>query len=101
MPDVDGVSKIQRGSKFAQIIGVGIEIVSFPRLVRTPMTAAVERDAAEAARTEIKYLIVPIVRCQRPAVTENDGLISLTEVLVEDLNSVPCSYKWHVFTPWS
>ena len=44
-----------------QVVGVGVHVVAVPRLVGSPVPAAVVCDAAEAARCEEEHLRVPIV----------------------------------------
>ncbi len=51
------------------------------------MAAAVMRDHAVAVLQKVQHLAVPVVRTQRPAVREDDGLAA-TPVLVEDLGAV-------------
>src|SRR5215472_239044 len=51
------------------------------------MAAAVMREAAVAAVGEENHLVLPGVRAQRPAVTENHGL-SLAPIFVVDLSAI-------------
>jgi hypothetical protein len=51
------------------------------------MAAPVVGDDAEAVVEEEHHLGVPVVRRERPAVAENDGL-TLAPILVEDLDAV-------------
>jgi hypothetical protein len=62
MTDVDSVGEIEMGYKFGEIVGISVEIVAVPRLVRPSMAAAVMGDAAIAARRQKKHLVFEGIR---------------------------------------
>jgi hypothetical protein len=63
------------------------------------MAAPVMRDATEPTRSKVKDLVIPIIRAQRPSVTENDRL-SFANVLVKDIRTVLCFDKAHRDLPF-
>src|SRR6476469_8745138 len=73
--------------EIGHIISPVIDIVAVPRLARSPMPAAIVRDTAKSLSGEKVHLIVPGVRGERPAMTEDDRL-PCAPVLVIDLGSV-------------
>ena len=87
VPDVDGVLQVERLGERDEVVGVGVHLVAVPGLGRSPVSAAVVGDAAKAARREEDHLGVPVVRAERPAVAEDDGLPA-APVLVVDLRAV-------------
>src|SRR3954469_19086103 len=63
-------------------------------LGRSPVPATVVRDHAKSLAEKEQHLGVPVVRRQRPPMTEDDGL-PLAPILVEDVDSVLRGDAWH------
>ena len=84
---MDRVLQIKLFRERREIVGVGVHVVAVPRLGGTAVAAPVMRDDAIATLAEEQHLSVPVVRAERPAVTEYDGL-SFAPVLVIDFCSV-------------
>lgn len=62
------------------------------------MAAPVMRDDAVALAEEEQHLVVPVVRAERPAMMEHDGLrVFRTPVLVEDPGAVLHCNRRHGF----
>src|SRR5215472_15778261 len=81
-----------------QIIGVVIHVVTIASLSRATMSAPIGGDDAIAFAEEKKHLRVPIVRRQRPAVTEHDRLTGSPVFIINvDVLSVffSASDVWH------
>ena len=70
-----------------EVVGVVVQVVPARGLRGPAMAPPVGRDHAVALGQEEQHLVVPVVRAQRPAVREHDGL-ALAPVLVEDLRTV-------------
>jgi hypothetical protein len=97
--DVDRVLQVERLDKRRQIVGVVVEVIAVPRLVRAAVAAAVMRDTAVAALGQIKHLVLEGVRAQWPTMTEHDRLprapilvIYLSAVLSRDRAHVVCAF---------
>src|SRR5437762_1468426 len=69
-------------------------VVAIPRLGGTTVPSPVMRDDSIALLAEEQHLSVPIVRSERPAVTEHYGL-ALSPVLVVNLCAVFCCDSRH------
>src|SRR5438477_3903527 len=81
MPDVNSILEVEMiGDRF-QIIGIVVHVVSAAGLSRATMSTPISRNDAETLADEEKHLRVPIIRRERPAVTEHDRL-SFAPVLV-------------------
>src|SRR5882757_10416067 len=91
---MDSVLQVELFSQGREIVGVGVHLITIPRLCGTTMTSAVERDDAKAVLAEEQHLCVPVVCGERPAMTENHWL-SRAPVLVVDLCSVFGGYRRH------
>jgi len=48
MANVHGIVQVELGDQVIEIVGVGIEIIAVPGLLRAAMSAAIVRDAAIA-----------------------------------------------------
>jgi hypothetical protein len=70
-----------------QIIGIVIHVVTVAHLCGPAMTSAVMSYDAIAVVDEKNHLRVPVIRRQRPAMAEHDGL-TFAPVLVKDLDAV-------------
>jgi len=89
MSDVDGVPEVEGSSQLGNVGGIGVHLVACVGLVRAAVAAAVMRDHAVALRQEEQHLVVPVIRRERPAVMEHDGLcIAGAPILVEDAGAV-------------
>src|SRR5436309_3704754 len=67
------------------------------------MSAPIIRNDAETFAEEKKHLRVPIVRRERPAVAEHDGLSFAPVFIIDvDIRSVffPYGYVWHCSSPF-
>src|SRR5436309_6453472 len=85
MADVNRVLEIEMIGDGLQIIGIMVHVVSAAGLSRATMSAPIIRNDAETFAEEKKHLRVPIIRRERPAVTEHDGL-SFAPVLIVDVD---------------
>src|SRR5438445_2906802 len=91
---VDSVLQVKLFSEGCEIVGVGVHVVAIPRLGGTTVPSPVMRDDSIALLAEEQHLSVPIVRSERPAVTEHYGL-ALSPVLVVNLCAVFCCDSRH------
>src|SRR6266446_5726475 len=87
MADMNRFLQVERFDQRREVVGVGVHVISLPRLARPAMAASVVGDTAVAARGQEKHLVLKSVRTQRPAVTEDDGL-ARAPVLVINLCAV-------------
>src|SRR4030095_1618319 len=85
-----------------QIVGIMVHVMSVVGLRRATMSAPISCNDAIAFAEEEKHLRVPIVRAQRPAVAEHDGL-AFTPVFVIDVDVSSVFFSdgdvWHVNLP--
>ena len=79
--------QVERINQSGKIIGVCIQVVAGPALVRPPMTAPIMRDHAIALLPKEEHLRVPRIRAQGPSMRENNWLAS-TPILIVDFRSV-------------
>src|SRR6266852_3327857 len=86
---MDRVLKVKLFSQSREIVGVGVHLVTFPRLRGTAVPSPVMCDDSIALLAEEQHLSVPVIRGERPAMTEHYGL-SRAPILVEDLRAVFC-----------
>jgi hypothetical protein len=87
--DVDGVAEIEMSDDRGGVRGVVVHVVPIADLTRPAMTAAVMRDHAIALVHDVERLGVPVVRTERPAVMEDDGLrVPGPPVLVVDRRTI-------------
>src|SRR6266478_6077463 len=91
---VDSVLQVKLFSEGCEIVGVGVHVVAIPRLGGTTVPSPVMRDDSIALLTEEQHLSVPVVRSERPAVTEHYGL-ALAPILVVNLRAVFCGERRH------
>src|SRR5450631_4472989 len=87
MADVDCVLQIKFFSEDRKIIGVGVHIVAVPGLGGAAVPSTVRCYDPKALLAEKSHLSVPVVRGERPAVTEHYGL-AFSPVLVINLRTV-------------
>src|SRR5690349_19502992 len=87
-----------------QVVGIMIHVMSAERLRRATMSAPVGSNDAISFAEEKKHLRVPIIRRERPAVAEHNGL-SAAPVFVIDVDVLSIffssSYIWHKRFPFS
>src|SRR5438045_3288529 len=76
-----------------------IHVMAAARLGRAAMAPPVMGDDPEALAEKEEHLSVPIVRRERPAMAEHDGL-TRTPVLVENIGAVPGGDRGHVLDPF-
>src|SRR5262249_19029396 len=74
MANVNRVLQVEMIGDRLQIVGIMIHIMSVAGLSRATMSAPIGRNDTIAFAEEKKHLRVPIVRRQRPAVTEHNWL---------------------------
>jgi hypothetical protein len=85
--DVDSAVEVQRGDQVGEFVGVRIQVIAFPGLVRAPVPSAVVRDAAVSAGRQENHLVLPRIGGQRPPVTK-DQRLACPPILVKDLRSI-------------
>src|SRR4051794_22144560 len=89
MSYVHGIPEIELGRELLQVLSISVHVVARVSLSRPPVAAAIMGDHPESLIEEEHQLVVPIVRAQRPAVVEHDGLRGLrAPILVENLGAV-------------
>src|SRR5579859_4755436 len=98
MTHMDCIFQVELVSESCEIVGVGVHLVTIPCLGGTAVPSPVMRDDSIAMLAEEQHLSVPIVRGERPAVTEHDGL-ARSPVLVVNLCAVFCGDSGHDFSP--
>src|SRR5258708_1633001 len=86
-------------SERGKVIGVVIHIVTFPGLARSSVTSPIMVDDAIAMIQEEHHLRVPVIRTQRPAMAEDNG-VSFSPVLVIDLCFVFFRDRRHNTSPF-
>src|SRR5207244_5351579 len=96
--DVNRIFQVEMiGDRF-QIVGIVVHVVSAAGLSRATMSAPISCNDAETFAEEKKHLRVPIVRRERPAVAEDDGLsfapVFIIDVDVSAVLFTDC-YVWH------
>src|SRR5678816_3605749 len=82
-----------------QIVGIVVHVVSATGLSRATMSAPISRNDAETFAKEKKHLRVPIIRRERPAVTEHNRLSAAPVFVIDvDISSVFFSNcdVWHI-----
>src|SRR5262249_41629986 len=95
VPDMDRVLQVELLDELGEVVRVGIEVVAVPGLAGTAMAAAIMGDAAVAARSEEKHLVLEGVRAERPAVAE-DNRLSRAPVIEIDLCSISGRDRAHL-----
>src|ERR1700682_3178284 len=88
------VLQVELFSQSREIVGIGVDLVTIPGLRGTAVTAPVVRNDPIALLAEVQHLSVPLVRSERPAVTEHDGL-AFSPVLVVNVRAVFCRDRRH------
>src|ERR1700687_957051 len=81
------IFQVKLFSQSREIVRISVHIVTIPRLGRTAVPAPVMRDNSIALLAEEQHLSVPVVRGERPAVTEHYGL-AFSPVLVVNLRTI-------------
>src|SRR5271168_1359823 len=84
---MDCIFQVELFSQHCKIVGVGVHIVAIPRLLGTAVPSPVGSDNSIAALAEKQHLSVPVVRGERPAMAEYDGL-SRAPVFVVNLCTI-------------
>jgi hypothetical protein len=84
---MDCVFQVKLLRERREIVGVSIHFVAIPRLGGTAVTSPVMRYDAITTLSEKQHLSIPVVRRERPPVTEHYGL-ACSPVLVENLRTI-------------
>src|SRR5712691_10787476 len=104
MADVNRIFQVEMIGDGLQIVGIVVPVVSAAGLSRATMSAPISCNDAETFAEEKKHLRVPIIRRERPAVTEHDGLSAAPVFIIDvDVRSVLFSdgHVWHKRFPFS
>ncbi len=72
MADEHDIAQVEHVEHALEVAREAFHVVAAPRLVRAAVAAAIERDAAVAARREVGDLVLPHLRREHPAVKEDD-----------------------------
>src|SRR5690242_5894334 len=94
MTHMDRILQVEFFREGREIIGIGVHLVTIPRLGGTAVPSPVMRDNSIALLPEEQHLSIPVVRGERPPVTEHDGL-ALSPVLVVNLCAIFCRDSRH------
>src|SRR5438094_2405357 len=97
MADVNRIFQVEMIGDGLQIVGIVVHVVSTAGLSRATMSAPIRRNHAETFAQEKKHLRVPIIRRERPAVTEHNRLPAAPVFIIDvDVRSVffSCGYVW-------
>src|SRR5262245_20226958 len=97
MTDVNCVFQFEMVGDGLQVVGIVIHIVAVAGLSRAAMSAPIRRDYPIAFGEKEQHLRVPIVRTERPAMAEHDGL-SFAPVFVINSYSVFGFDVAHIFS---
>src|SRR5579863_302723 len=84
---MDRVLQIELLGEGRKIVSVGVHVIAVPGLCRTTMSSPIVRDDSISPLPEIQHLSIPVIRAQRPAVTEDDGL-AFAPIFVVDAGAV-------------
>src|SRR5438874_10306616 len=98
MADVNRIFQVEMIGDGLQIVGVMVHVVSAAGLSRATMSTPISCNDAETFAEEKKHLRVPIIRRERPAVTEHNRLPGAPVFIIDvDVRSVffSDSYVWH------
>src|SRR5437867_3576410 len=98
MADVNRILQVEMIGHGLQIVGIVVHVVSAAGLSRATMSTPISCNDAETFADEKKHLRVPIIRRERPAVTEHDRLSAAPVFIIDvDVCSVffSDSYVWH------
>src|SRR6202050_2804456 len=85
--DVDCVPEVELFGEGREIVRIGIHVVAVPGLGGTAGPSPRGRYDPIAPLAEKHHLGVPVVRGERPAVAEHDGL-ACSPVLVENMRTI-------------
>src|SRR5664279_5712752 len=96
---MDCVLEVEFFGKSCEVVGVSIHLVAIPGLGGTAVPSPVSRDDSIATLAEEQHLPVPVVRRERPTVTEHYGL-ARSPVLVINLRTVFRANGWHCFVSY-
>src|SRR5580693_6901912 len=99
VPHMDCIFQVKLFSEHCEVVRVGVHIVAIPRLVRTAVPSSVGSDDSIAAQAEKQHLSVPIVRSERPAMTEHNRL-SRAPIFVVNLRTIFRRNRWHRCSPY-
>src|SRR5450432_1812208 len=98
VPHMDCIFQVKFFSECRKIIGVCIHIIPVPSLRGAAVPPPIVSNDSVAPLAEEQHLSIPVVRCERPAVTENYGL-SRAPVFVKNLGPVfGCNRRHLVFS---
>src|SRR5438105_9071405 len=98
MADVNRILEVEMIDHGLQIVGIVVHVVSAAGLSRATMSAPISCNDAETFAEKKKHLRVPIIRRERPAVTEHNRLPAAPVFIKDvDVGSVffSDSYVWH------
>src|SRR5437773_12107483 len=98
MADVNRIFQVEMVGDGLQIVGIMVHVMSAGGLSGATMSAPISRNDAETFAEEKKHLRVPIIRRERPAVTEHNRLSAAPVLVIDvDVSSVffPYRYVWH------
>jgi hypothetical protein len=85
--DMDGIAEVQVFGDGRCVSGVMVHIVAVRHLARAPVAATIDSHDTIPLLNEEKHLGIPVVRAERPAMVDDDGL-AVTPVFAKDLNAV-------------
>src|SRR5437899_4890908 len=98
LADVNLILEVEMIGHGLQIVGIVVHVVSAAGLSRATVSAPIRGNDAETFADEKKHLRVPIIRRERPAVTEHNRLPAAPVFIIDvDVRSVffSDSYVWH------
>src|SRR5216684_6200785 len=104
MADVNRILQVEMIGDGLQIIGVVVHVMSVAGLSRATMSAPISCNDTIALADEEEHLRVPIIRRERPAVTEHNRLPTAPVFIIDiDVRSVFFSdgHVWHKRFPFS
>src|SRR4029453_3686997 len=103
MADVNRIPQVEMIGDGLQIIGIVVHVVSATGLSRATMSAPISRNDAKTFAEEKKHVSVPIIRRERPAVTEHNRL-SFAPIFIIDINVRSVFFSdsdvWHFNFPF-
>src|SRR5438046_9511531 len=103
MADVNRIFQVEMIGDGLQIVGVVVHVVSAAGLSRATMSTPISCNDAETFAEEKKHLRVPIIRRERPAVTEHNRLPGAPVFIIDvDVRSIFFSNcdVWHTEFPF-
>src|SRR5437870_521726 len=103
MADVNRILEVEMIGHGLQIVGIVVHVMSAAGLSRATMSTPISCNDAETFAEEKKHLRVPIIRRQRPAVTEHNRLPAAPVFIIDvDVCSVFFSNcdVWHAEFPF-